>query len=61
MLKNHIQYFIVGFLIATGLVTLFNFNTPMNEWGWLSKVVTIVMAVLIYHNTIKHHNPNGEA
>lgn len=61
MIKIHIQYFIVGFLIALGVVTIFNFNTPMSDWSWTSKAITTIIALLIYHNTIKHHNPNGHA
>lgn len=61
MLKFHIQYFIVALLLSLGVFTLFNYDLPMKEWSTSSMVGTIILSLIIYHNTVQKHdqNPNG--
>ena len=58
MQKVQLQYFITALLLSIGVFTLFNYDVPFIEWSNGSKIGTILVALLIYHNTLKNHNGN---
>lgn len=51
-----LQYFITAFLLSIGVFTLFNYDIPLMQWTNSTKVATILIALLVYHNTVKNHN-----
>lgn len=61
MFKFHIQYFVVALLLSIGVFTLFNYNLPIKDWAMGSVTGTIVLSIIIYHNTVQKHDqdPNG--
>ena len=56
-----LQYFITALLLSIGVFTLFNYDVPLLQWANGSKIGTVVVALIIYHNTVSKHdqNPNG--
>lgn len=53
-----LQYFLTALLLSIGAFALFNYDLAFNQWGNNSKIGAILIALLIYHNTIKNHNDN---
>lgn len=55
-----LQYFITAFLLSIGIFTLFNYDVPLLQWANGSKIGTIIVALVIYHNTVQNHNSNSD-
>ncbi len=61
MFKLNLQYLLTAFLLSIGFFSIINWDIALSEWTAGYKAATVIIAILIYHNTVNKHNPNDPA
>ena len=61
MFKIQFQYLLAAFLLSIGFFSILNWDIPLSQWSTGYKIGTVIISLIIYHNTVSKHDPTDPA